>query len=382
MDSVVLFDDIFFGVAQTGIARYWRNLLENLKSSSAYSDSDIEIVILNRSNKLSDLGFREIPFPAYDHWQPASDRLKLTEVCSSLDVSLFVSSYYTFVPGIKNLLPIYDLIPEKMGFARLNRTWLERELAIEFADHFLSISQSTSNDLSRIYGKDPERIYLAKPGVDRNVFNNFEIGVTATFAEKYGLYRYIVFVGNRKDYKNGRLLLELLEKDQQKDLQVVFVGGGPPDHAENRLMRKIPDKLYFLDLNDSEFRECMKSSVCLVYPSEYEGFGLPVLEALSCGTPVIAFDNSSIREAGGDLVVYLSENTTDALSSALERVDENSLRNKVKELGPIHAEQMNWTTTAENFLTAVDKVLESDYQDLNKDSLFIKQTKWSFLTNR
>lgn len=382
MDSVVLFDDIFFGVAQTGIARYWRNLLENLKCSAAYSDSDTEIVILNRSNKLSGLGFREIPFPAYDHWQPASDRFKLIEVCSSLDVSLFVSSYYTFVPGIKNLLPIYDLIPEKMGFARLNKTWLERELAIEFADHFLSISQSTSNDLSKIYEKDPERIYLAKPGVDRSVFNSFEIGVTATFAEKYGLFRYIVFVGNRKDYKNGRLLLELLEKDQQKDLQVVFVGGGPPDHAENRLKRKIPDKLFFLDLNDEEFRDCIKSSVCLVYPSQYEGFGLPVLEALSCGIPVIAFDNSSIREAGGDLVVYLSENTSDGLCSALGRVRENSWRDKVKELGPSHAEQMNWTTTAENFLAAVDKTLESEFKDLNKDSIFLKQTKWSYLTNR
>lgn len=381
MGSVLLFDDIFFCIAQTGIARYWKNLLVNLKSSVAYSDSNIEIVILNRSNKLSGIGFREIPFPAYDHWQPASDRFNLIDICSSIEVSLFVSSYYTFVPGIKNLLPIYDLIPEKMGFTRLNRTWLERELAIEFADHFLSISQSTSNDLSSIYRKNPERIYLAKPGVDRNVFNDFEDGAAITFAEKYRLFRYIVFVGNRRDYKNGRLLLELLERNQQKDLQVVFVGGGPPDHAENRLKKRFPDKLFFLDLDDEEFRECMKSAVCLVYPSEYEGFGLPVLEALSCGIPVIAFDNSSIREAGGDLVVYLSENTTDGLCSALQQADENSWRNKVKELGPIHAEQMNWTTTAESFLIAVDKTLSSDHKDLNKDDLFIKQTKWAFLTN-
>ena len=381
MTRTVLFDDVFFGIAQTGIARYWENVLKCLKSTINNSKSEIQVVILDRTNKVSGLGFPTTPFPAYDKWQPASDRINLIDICSSQNVDLFVSSYYTFVPGIKNLLPVYDLIPEEMGFSRLNKTWLERELALHYADHFLSISDSTSNDLARVYKKDKERIWLAKPGVDRQVFNNLKSEHETTFPEKRGLNEYIVFVGSRKDYKNGRLLLEFIEKNQDTSLQFVFVGGGPPGKDELKLARNVPGKLFFFDLDDAEYSECIKSALCLVYPSLYEGFGLPILEALSCGTPVIALDNSSIREAGGDLVLYMKHNTLEELRTSIYRAEQKSWRDLVDKLGPIRAESMSWQTTADNVLTAIEEALNSDHWNQQKESLFEKQTNWSYLTN-
>jgi len=381
MTRTILFDDTFFGIAQTGIARYWENVLKCLKSSINNSKSEIQVMILDRTKKVSGLGFPTTPFPVYDKWQPASDRINLIDICSSQKVDLFVSSYYTFVPGIKNLLPVYDLIPEQMGFSRLNKTWLERELALHYADYFLSISDSTSNDLARVYKKDRERIWLAKPGVDRQVFNDFKGGNEPTFAEKRGLNEYIMFVGSRKDYKNGRLLLEFIEKKHDTSLQFVFVGGGPPGEDELKLVRNFPGKLFFFDLDDAEYSECLKSALCLVHPSLYEGFGLPILEALSCGTPVVALENSSIREAGGDLVLYMKHNSLEELQNSICRAEQKSWRDSVDKLGPIRAESMSWQTTADNVLAAIEETLDSNYSNQQKERLFEKQTKWSYLTN-
>jgi glycosyltransferase involved in cell wall biosynthesis len=267
-----------------------------------------------------------------------------------------------------------------MGFSRLNKIWLERELSIWHSDQILSISHSTSKDLIDAYGKKSKDIFVAHPGVDQKIFyrnssNEIE------FKSKYLLRDFVLFVGNRNDYKNGKLLLENIKLFADLEIQVVFIGGGQPTDLEIRKARKFPGVISFLDLNDEEYVHCLNAAVCLVYPSLYEGFGLPVLEALSCGTPVVAFDNSSIPEAGGCLVTYLESNSKTSLRNALEKVCSDSWRRKIALDGPIHAQNFTWEKTADLVLEAIFKTLDGDLGSPSKGDLFAKYSEWAFLTN-
>ena len=98
----VLFDDVFFNVNNTGIARMWRSIFSELSSVDLRSKYGIELLILNRSNQLRSLGFETIDFPKYDYLTPAIDRMSIDDVVKDLKVDIFMSSYYTFSTQCNN----------------------------------------------------------------------------------------------------------------------------------------------------------------------------------------------------------------------------------------------------------------------------------------
>ena len=107
----VLFDDVFFNVNNTGIARMWRSIFSEFSSVDLRSKYGIELLVLNRSSQLGGLGFETIDFPKYDYQTPAIDRMSIDDVVKDLKVDIFMSSYYTFSTRCNNLGVVYDMIP-------------------------------------------------------------------------------------------------------------------------------------------------------------------------------------------------------------------------------------------------------------------------------
>jgi len=135
----VLFDDVFFNLANSGIARVWRSVFNEPKFKEALTRNGIELQILNRSNQLNDSGFPLIDFPKFDQEHAAIDRLILDEIVTQHNIDVLLSSYYTFSHNCRSLFVAYDFIPEQFSFEIANRGWSDRIIALHAATSFLSI---------------------------------------------------------------------------------------------------------------------------------------------------------------------------------------------------------------------------------------------------
>ena len=115
----------------------------------------------------------------------------------------------------------------------------------------------------------------------------------------------------------------------------------------------------------------------MIYPSLYEGFGIPIIEALGVGCPVIALNNSSIPEAGGNLAYYLKNNSPESLHRAIQEVQSPELMQRIREEGPIHAHGFNWKDSADYFIRTLESV---DITTTNKSDFYLF-TQMSLLMN-
>ena len=232
--------------------------------------------------------------------------------------SIYHPTYYHEY-GIGNydrlVVTVYDMIHELYGIDRL--TPLRKKRLINRADGIIAISQHTKDDLINIYGIKDDQIkviYLA---------NSLDYDVDEEAIVKSN---YILFVGNRGGYKNGRLLMSAYAHSRiAKSYKLVFMGGGNFTFEEKRTIRelKIEKNTIQISGDDSVLANLYKYAVCFVYPSSYEGFGLPLLEAMHYGTAVITSNSASLPEVAGDAALYFENGSEEDLIFALEKMTEN-----------------------------------------------------------
>lgn len=353
--SRILFDDAYFNLGNSGIARVWRSFFEAAVEGNMFSKFDIEPVILNRSDKLTDLGLPTLMFPEYDVTHPAEDRRQLTRVAESLDISLVVSSYYTFSTSTPSLLLVYDLIPELLGFDESNRGWLERKLAFLQADAFAAISNHTKQRLHEFYPHTRKReVAVAYPAVDPSVFYPRPTSQIEVLRERLKLGQdYFVTVGSRYQtggYKNGHLILAAMQRGGFDSADWLVVGGEPFTEEERQAAEQTGVNLVRVALSDDDVAVALTGSIALLYPSMEEGFGIPPLEALACGTPVVCTRRASLPEVVGDLGLMIGGKDPDELLAAMRMARSRELRSRVEQLGPKHAGRFRWQRFAETLL--------------------------------
>lgn len=345
---VILFDDVFFQFAprNSGVARIWRDLLTSSAFQTALSDNDLEVIILSRSGVLDgSTPFRSIPFPTLNHQYWALDSEWLDLACESLKARLFVSSYFTFPTHTPTWMWCYDLIPERLGNpAELHYSpgWQQRQIALLNCQNFVSISKSTSNDLNSYYphSKTEFGLDVAYPWLS-SVFRRSHSRVSRLVQKRGSAERaLLLMVGSRHQiggYKNGSLVFKAIEKGALAGYQLIFVGGEPLTEEEKLIGESNAIPLQRVVADDHELIKLYRNATALIHPSQLEGFGLPVIEALSCGTPVICQHSTSLPEAGGECAVYLKENSVDALVDALGLVQNKFVRKNIEDRGPVHA---------------------------------------------
>jgi glycosyltransferase involved in cell wall biosynthesis len=335
-------------------------LIGHLVDSGTFEQNNVKPIFLSRSKYRTTLKDSHIEFPAIDFRFPAADRHLISRFCSSEKVDLFVSSYYTFSTASANLILIYDLIPEVFKFGRMNRGWMERELAIYSAKSYFTISQNTRKDLCEFYPHSRDlHIGLGYPGIDSNLFDSARITPEAKQARKK---RFFVCVGSRYGeggYKNGKLLVDAINKipNENIDFELYFIGGEPLTKEEMQLQNDKGIKIKTGRLSDSELISVLKNAEALVYPSKYEGFGMPPLEALALGTPVITTRSSSIPEAVGGLALFVDAEDSLSLSALLLRKDFEQVRQSLISSGPQRASEFSWKQTALAFSSTMIKSL-------------------------
>ena len=359
--SPVVIDGVIFQLQTQrplGILRVWRNLLPNLLKMMG----DRPVILLRRGPHSAKIaGLREIEIPLY-HLGPDNvldeDDAMLSRVCRQLNCGIFLSTYYTRAPGFRNILTVHDLIPEAMGFDLNMPEWRSKLRAIDSADFFIAVSDFTQKDLLWFYPQIPfQRVITSHNGVSSGFYPATAREVTSFKSTFQINHPYFLMVGNRDNYKNAATFFRAFTKiEGRKDMQILAVGGEP--HLDQQGQRTYWDvKLQVIQwLEDDNMRIAYSGALALIYLSSYEGFGLPALEALACGCPVITTKSAAIPEVCGEAALYVESSQMEDIQEAVSLVHDRDVRENLKRTGLIRAKTFTWKAAAERIVDVINNI--------------------------
>jgi glycosyltransferase involved in cell wall biosynthesis len=347
----IIIDGVFFQLYRTGIARVWKSLLEEWAATNIAE----HLIVLDRvgsAPKIPGIAYRQVP--AYDYRLTDTDREMLQQVCDEEGTDLFISTYYTTPLSTPSVFMAYDMIPEVVG-ANLNEPmWKEKHHAIRHASAYIAISENTASDLAQFFPEIASKsLTVAQCGV-HSLFSPANQEDIKGFKNKYGISKpYFISVGGGANYKNSILFFKAFAQLASKQgFEIVCTGSGVVLEGELRNYTS-GTVVHKLQLDDEELRLAYSGAVALVYPSKYEGFGLPVLEALSCGCPVITCPNASIPEVAGQAALYVNDDDVEGLAAALCEVQKPKIRNSLIAAGLEQAKKFSWSNMAKTVSSAL-----------------------------
>lgn len=234
--------------------------------------------------------------------------------------------------NIKSLVTIHDLIfkvfPQTYGFIDRHTYDIKFKKSCQNADKIIAISESTKQDIIKFYNIAPSKIEVIYQSCNPLFYKLLPPKESKQIIKENKLpQEYLLFVGSIEKRKNLKLLIEAYQYLPNKlKIPVVVVGKGSKSHKKE-LLQLIEEKemtkkviwIYSLKSNH-HLQAIYQQAMALVYPSVYEGFGLPVVEALLSKTPVITSNTSSLPEAGGPSSLYVNPNDAQELATAIQKV--------------------------------------------------------------
>jgi len=237
---------------------------------------------------------------------------------------------------------------------------------IKRASHIIAISESTKRDLTK-YLRIPEtRISVIYNGVDHNIFKPYKPYQMRPYHVILSHKPYILYVGSERRRKNLGRLFEAFAMLRQEFPKLKLVKVGGPGHSRqlrSETLKKLSSlgitrDVTFVDyISELELAYYYSSAALLAYPSLYEGFGLPPLEAMGCGCPVITANNSSLPEVVGKAGIMVNPYDTFGLAQAMRRVlTDDKLRDNMVRKGLEQSKKFSWEKTAELTLQVYNKV--------------------------
>jgi glycosyltransferase involved in cell wall biosynthesis len=312
---------------------------------------------------------RRLDRPNRFNW--IADHLMLPALVGRSGAELFfatdINSYLVPRRGVKVLSMAYDLIPfifpEVMDSQPLSVKigWRVNFGKLRSSDAVIAISQATKDDLVRIMGVDPARIKVVYPGIDHKLFNVENAAAVEKQADLRARFniigRYLLYVGDSEWRKNLRRCLEAF-KGADSDIKLVLVGKRAVTDA------KLQGWISELGLEgrvlmpgfvpDADLPPLYGAAEAFLFPSLYEGFGLPVAEAMACGCPVITSSISSMPEVAGSAAILVDPYSVADIKSAIFRLlESHSLRRELSAAGVEQAARFSWESAAKETLAII-----------------------------
>lgn len=348
-------DNIIFSLQKAGgISVVWQNLITNLLD---LLDKNDVLKCIEYRNSLQNifrqkLDISESQIECKNKIISIFDQLKSPKITSK-EKFIFHSSYFRICnnPNAVNVTTIHDFIYEQ-GHPTCKqklRIWLNYR-AIRKSDAIVCISENTKKDLLRYLPEvNSSKVSVIYNGVSKDYYQMDEIPYP-----KYN--RYVLFVGGRHGYKNFNFVVKSLKNTTYN----LLICGFPLTHKERELLELyIPNRYDIIEYpSNYELNKIYNSVYCLIYPSSYEGFGLPVVEAQRAGCPVIALSASSIPEIVGDYSLLMSELDESCLIELLARLENRDIRTTAINSGLDAANRFSWEKMTENYLKLYRTLLE------------------------
>jgi glycosyltransferase involved in cell wall biosynthesis len=358
----IILDNIIFALqCAGGISVYWYELIRRMERDGRsiqviehpQSESNIfrRTLNLDRASLIDERSLplwfsRYLPYPVVKGEQ-----------------SLCHSSYYRRpqLANTANVVTVYDFTYER--FRRGMPRWvhsMQKKAAVKAASGIICISESTKHDLLELYPDIAESkvqvIYLGASEVYRPLKSVDQRLLPSGFLSA----PFVLFVGGRDSYKNFHFAIESVAA--LADYWFVSVGGGELKPSEAKLSQKLlPGRHIHVPAVDNErlnlFYNCAHA---LLYPSSYEGFGIPIIEAMAAGCPVIAANVSAIPEACGDAGLLVNEIRPEAFSDQILRLENAEFRSETIRKGSKQAGGFSWEACYIETIAFYEKVLQEN----------------------
>lgn len=355
----IILDNIIFPLQKSGgISNVWFEFLYRI-----IQEKNIKLSFLDFENQ--NIFFQKLlqdNYPAnIKHYQQFIERYRNPRLNEIHERFIFHSSYYRICknPHAINITTVHDFTYEyyNHGLAKFIHSWQKRQ-AILKSDHIICISENTKKDLLRfIPNINPQKISIVYNGVsnDYHTIPSPETLNTLPFPP----LSYVVFVGSRAKYKNFKLTVQAISKTS---LNLVIVGSFL-DSEEQSMLKKYFQKnnrIYCTGyIDNSQLNIIYNNAYVLLYPSIYEGFGIPVLEAQKAGCPVIAYNSSSIPEIIGNTTLLMQEISIKEIHEKLAILKDNIIRSKIIAQGIKNAQRFSWDKMYNDIIKIYQEVWES-----------------------
>ncbi|MCH5149314.1 MAG: glycosyltransferase family 4 protein [Spirochaetales bacterium] len=327
-----------------GISRYFYELITNLKQMQA---ADICVSACFSKNYYFESYFgkksirEKIPF--FYFFNKILNENRCLHNLSTEKFDIIHPTYYEpYILKRKNgklVLTVHDMIHELYSEYFNDNTMQKKKKMINTADAIIAISENTKKDLLTLYPQiSEEKIQVIYHG------NSFPVQKEVQKKDNY-----ILFTGMRKIYKNfDNFICSVAPLLNKYNLNLICTGPSF-DISENNLFKKmnIKDKVFHKSASDAELSNLYSHALLFVFPSMYEGFGIPILEAFASKCPLVCSNTSSLPEVGGDAAIYFDPLDVNDMSEKIESViTSKELQDKLIEKGTEQLKKFSWKQTA------------------------------------
>jgi glycosyltransferase involved in cell wall biosynthesis len=353
---------------RTGTENYSLNVIRELSKIAPaqlvlYFNQPPALPLIEELDLPSGVALKSLPFPRlWTHY-----RLSREMLFAAPDVLFIPAHVLPLVHPRHSVVTLHDVgyLYHPEAHTPRARRYLDfsTRFSARAARRVIAVSQATKHDLMAHYAIPPERIAVINHGYDKIHFQPItdpEKLRDVRTRYRLGDYRFLFYVGTLQPRKNLVRLLDAFERlarePEFSDLRLVL-GGKPGWLSEPILQRaaKLRDKVILPGyVKDEDLPALYSAASAFVFPSLYEGFGMPVLEALACGCPVVCSNSSSLPEVGGDAALYHHPLDTDALEHQLRRVlTQSDLVTGLRKKGFAQAERFSWEKCARETLNVL-----------------------------
>lgn len=366
----VLFDAHMVGQQETGNETYIVNLLEYMVrfpdvvcGAVVHSQSELPVAI-KQSNRIE-----IIPLHSNNNWHRLG--FELPQICRRWKADLLHVTYISpFFKACPIVTSVHDVVfkPFPSFFPPRDRLLFHTLFpwTLRKANKIITISNFSKYEILRYYPFLSGKVDVTYLAASNNFRMSDDIEICRQITTQYGLSpRFVLAVGNLQPRKNLYRLVQAFAdvKAQIRDLTLVIVGKAQWRSSEIfnlveewGLQREVIFTGY---VSDQQLVALYNAATVFVYPSIYEGFGIPILEAMTCGTPVIASNTSSMPEIAGDAAILINPYSTQSITDALLRVlTDHRLAESLSERGLKNIERFSWQKTAELTLKIYEDTLE------------------------
>ena len=366
----ILYDhQIFTNQVYGGISRYFYELMNHFSQNE---DVKFDISLKYSNNHyLENINFinhktffKDINFKGKSHIMASINEFHSKRVLIKHDFDIFHPTYYNpyflkYIDKKPFVVTVYDMIHELYPelFSKKNEIAERKKILTRKADLILSISENTKNDLIEIYDVPENKVkvvYLANSLISSNCLTIDKL------IERYDINKsYLLYVGSRNSYKNFGMLLDIYSNHFSEKFGLICFGGNAFNKVELKKIASIKTSHKVIQLSGSDdlLASLYKHAFCFVFPSLYEGFGIPPLEAMSMGCPVIASNASSIPEVVDDATIQFAPHSKDELIDAIESLYDESKRNDLIKRGFEQEKKFNWDKMANETLDIYKSIL-------------------------
>jgi glycosyltransferase involved in cell wall biosynthesis len=354
-----------------GIGRYTRGLITTLAQLDA--QNDYTLMLTPDAPREGLQTFRSHPnfapkiYPLPERWLTIGwHRLNLPAPVEWFagPVDLFHSPNFILPPvrQAKTLLTVHDLsfIRHPQGAVGRLRRWLEKVVprSLARADHVLADSESTRLDLMDIYNVPSEKITVVGAGVEERFQPITDALKLESVRRRYRLPpgKFVLSLGTLEPRKNFTGLIAAFSQSPIRETHHLVIGGGKgwlyDDIFKAAASSLVADRIHFIGfVADDDLPTLYSLADIFAYPSHYEGFGIPVVEAMACGVPVVCANNSSLPEVAGQAALQVAATDITALADILRQLSVDHLlrENRIRQ-GFRQAQQFNWPAAAKRLL--------------------------------